>query len=210
MVFTDFDGTITDTETLMGLMMELVPQKAQTIGEKLFKGEVTLRKGVRELIESIESKQYGFIVEYSRTCRIRQGFGELLDYLDSLGVPLVVISGGLKVMVETVLGPLVSRCKDIWAVDIAADGPFLKAVSPLQSQTELVDKRRILSGYYCKEPVVIGDGITDIEMSKAASLVFARKRLGRHLDRENISYLLWKDFSDVQKALEERWGRGRT
>jgi 2-hydroxy-3-keto-5-methylthiopentenyl-1-phosphate phosphatase len=47
-------------------------------------------------------------------------------------------------------------------------------------------------------------------MSKAASLVFARKRLGRHLDRENISYLLWKDFSDVQKALEERWGRGRT
>jgi 2-hydroxy-3-keto-5-methylthiopentenyl-1-phosphate phosphatase len=206
MVFTDFDGTITDTETLMGLMMELIPHKAQTLGEKLFNGKITLRQGVRELIESIESDKYGFIVEYSKTCRIRQGFGELLDYLDSLGVPLVVVSGGLKVMVETVLGPLVSRCKDIWAVDLDIDGPFLKAISPLQSQTELVDKRRILSGYSCKEPVVIGDGITDIQMAKAASLVFARKRLGRHLDRENISYLLWRDFFDVQKALQERWG----
>ncbi|MDI6797803.1 MAG: hypothetical protein QMD09_12705, partial [Desulfatibacillaceae bacterium] len=93
-----------------------------------------------------------------------------------------------------------------WAVDIAADGPFLKAISPFESKTELVDKRRILSGYSCKEPVVIGDGITDIEMSKSASLVFARKRLGRHLDRENIPYLLWKDFYDVKKILQERWG----
>jgi 2-hydroxy-3-keto-5-methylthiopentenyl-1-phosphate phosphatase len=54
--------------------------------------------------------------------------------------------------------------------------------------------------------VAIGDSITDLNMTMAATVVFARDRLCHYLDEAQQSYIAWNDFHDVRQALVKRWG----
>lgn len=51
------------------------------------------------------SISYPKIVEFTRSQPIRSGFIELLNFLQSEQIPLVVVSGGLQGMVESVMAP---------------------------------------------------------------------------------------------------------
>ena len=117
-IFCDFDGTITAEETFVGMLKEFAPQMAAEIMPLLYRREMTLREGVRKMLESIPSRCYPEIIEFSRTKKIRPGFVEFLDFLKTQGVPFVLVSGGVRIMVETVLGDLTQKIDGIYAVDL--------------------------------------------------------------------------------------------
>ena len=48
-----------------------------------------------------------------------------------------------------------------------------------------------MAKYPADEKIAIGDSVTDINMSLAADLVFARDRLIQYLDAENKPYVRW-------------------
>ncbi len=201
-VFCDFDGTITAAESLEAVLHRFNPGAFDAMMARLKAGEVSIRDGVREMLEGIESARYPEILAFVQEIPIRQGFEAFLDFLDTRAIPFIVLSGGLRGMVEARLGQLASRARRIIAADIDTSQSFLRVFSDYESGSELVAKAEVMKTFSFDESIVIGDGITDIEMAKHGSHIFARDSLAAWLDRAGISYHGWSDFSDICRRLE--------
>ena len=204
-VFCDFDGTITVEETFVAMLKHFAPELSSELMPEMYARRLSLRSGVRQLLESIPSECYGEIIEFSRQKLMRSGLVELLDFLDAQGVHFVIVSGGLRIMVETVMGDLVDRASAIYAVDVNATGPRLQVNSEFEGGTELVSKVRVMEQYAAQEQVAIGDSITDFNMALQASSVFARDRLAEYLDEQQKPYTKWDNFFDVLENLSKKW-----
>ncbi|WP_013323771.1 HAD-IB family phosphatase [Gloeothece verrucosa] len=202
-VFCDFDGTITAIETFVGMLKTFAPELCAQIMPQLYERKLTLREGVRKILESIPSSVYPDSLTYAQDKPIRAGLPELLDFLDHKKIPFVVISGGVKGMVETVLErhQLLERVLDIWAVEIDTSQEYFQIYSPVEGETELVAKVDVMAKYSAEKTIAIGDSVTDINMALKADLVFARDRLIDYMQSENKPYIPWNDFFDVRDYL---------
>ncbi|MFW6429112.1 MAG: HAD-IB family phosphatase [Desulfosalsimonas sp.] len=206
-VFCDFDGTITARESLQAVFERFVPDKWEDMKHKLVSGSVTLRTGVREMIESIPSKSYGEVLSFVGRIPLRPGFEEFLDYLDCRGIPFVIVSGGVRGMVEAGLGPLIKRAYRVFAADVYDTGPYLKVHSQFEGGSELVAKVEVMRLFDADPRIVIGDGMTDYNMAGNADLIFARGSLARYLEKSGIDIIRWEDFNDIRKELGSRLGK---
>ncbi|CAA9307907.1 2-hydroxy-3-keto-5-methylthiopentenyl-1-phosphatephosphatase [uncultured Microcoleus sp.] len=204
-VFCDFDGTITVEETFVAMLKHFAPELSSQLMPEIYARRLSLRSGVRQLLESIPSECYGEIVEFSRGKLMRPGLVELLDFLDERKVDFAIVSGGLRIMVETVMGDLVNRASVIYAVDVDASGPRLQVNSEFEGDTELVSKVRVMGQHPAEEQVAIGDSLTDFNMALQASSVFARDRLAEYLDEQQKPYTKWDNFFDVLESLSQKW-----
>ncbi|CAF1423266.1 unnamed protein product [Didymodactylos carnosus] len=209
-VFCDFDGTITSVETFLGVLKTFSPELCSVLVPKIFAKEVTLRDGVRQILHSIPSNQFEQILTYISDKPIRSGLSSLLDFLDEKQVPFIVVSGGLRSIVETILRreQLLDRCASIYALDVDLSGEYLKVESKFENGNELVAKVDVMNDY-CKdgfnEKIIIGDSLTDLNISMKADLVFARDSLCQYLKDENKSFFEWTDFNDIKMQLAQRW-----
>jgi len=204
-VFCDFDGTITVEETFVAVLKKFTPELSAKLLPEIYARRVTLREGVRKMLESIPSSRYPEILEFTQTQPIRQEFVKLLDFLEFQGVPLVVVSGGLRGMVEIVLDSLLHRIHAIHAVDVDTSGPYIKVRCEYERGTELMAKAQVMSKYPAYEKIAIGDSITDLNMALQASIVFARDRLAEYLDEQHKTYIPWNNFLDVRDYLAQLW-----
>ena len=205
-VFSDFDGTITLHDTFVDLLKKFsTPGLADRLMAQMYARTLTLRKGVTQLLESIPSDQYLNIIEFSKTHPIRSGFPEFLDFLESHDVPCVLVSSGIRIMVETVLEEFKPRLAGLHAVDLDASGDYFNVIPNYAGETELVAKVNIMAKYEFDQSIAIGDSITDFNMAMAADLVFARDRLAKYLDEQGKSYVPWNDFFEIRDYLDQYW-----
>jgi 2-hydroxy-3-keto-5-methylthiopentenyl-1-phosphate phosphatase len=206
-VFCDFDGTITSCETFVGVLKQFSPALSSELIPKILSKEITIRQGVRQIIESISSSIYpDQLLDFVQDKPIRPGLSSLIDYLDSQQIPFIVVSGGLRCLVEAVLKRenLLERCSKIYSIDVDKTEDTLKVISEWESGSELVAKMNIIK-HECQNNekiIVIGDSITDLNASKCADIVFARDALCNYLKEENIEFIEWKDFFDIKTKLE--------
>lgn len=206
-VFCDFDGTITLEETFVAMLTRFAPERSAQLLPEIYALRMTLHEGVRQMMAAIPSREYPAILEFTRTQPMRPGLVELLDFLDRHEVPFVVVSGGLRGMVEAVLGDLKSRTMAIHAADIDASGEYLRVYSDFEGETEMVDKVKAIEQYEVEDWVAIGDSVTDLNMAMAAPTIFARSRLCEYLDERQKPYIEFNDFLDVRDRLDRMWAR---
>ena len=206
-VFCDFDGTITTQDTFVSMLEKFAPETAQKLLPAIFKREISLKEGIHQTLGTISAVVYPEIIEYIACQPIRAGLLELLEFLNRYQVPFVVLSGGLTDMVNAVLErqQLRQHVTAIYAGKADTTGKLLRAYSTIESEDEFVAKAKAMAKYPAQEKIAIGDSVTDINMSLAADLVFARDRLMEYLDAENKPYIQWDNFYDVQNYLFDRW-----
>ncbi|MDZ8087493.1 MAG: HAD-IB family phosphatase [Nostoc sp. DedQUE12b] len=204
-VFCDFDGTITVDETFVAVLKKFAPVLSAKLLPEMYAKRLTLREGVKEILQSIPSASYPEILEFTKPQLIRPGFLELLDFLEFQGVSLIVISGGLRGMVEVVLDGILHRIERIYAVDIDISSAYLKVNSEYEGDTELIAKVQVMDQYPADEKIAIGDSITDLNMGLQASVVFARSPLAQYLDEHQKPYIPWNDFFQIRDYLAKSW-----
>jgi 2-hydroxy-3-keto-5-methylthiopentenyl-1-phosphate phosphatase len=204
-VFCDFDGTITAQETFVAAMKHYAPELSAELNPKMYAREITLREGVRRILESIPSSAYLEIIEWVAAQPQRPGFPEFVAFLQLHEIPFIVITGGLQEMVKSALKPLLHHVHAIYGVEVNTQSSHFQISSPAEGKTELVSKVDIMGRHPAQETVAIGDSVTDLSMAQAGDVVFARDRLAQYLDEYNIAYSPWTDFHDIQAALAKRW-----
>lgn len=209
MIFSDFDGTITEQETFSQLMKEFAPEASRQLIPRLLSREVTLREGVPLILETIESSRYPEMLERMTQAPLRSGFPQFLDLLDKYGVPLVVLSGSLEDLVEARLRPFRHRIHRIIAAHADTRGPFLKISSDFANKDELVYKPGIMEDYSDPVKIAIGDSVTDITMAEEATMVFARSLLAKFLKERGTPFSLYDSFFDISRILEKIWTKER-
>lgn len=204
-IFCDFDGTLTVEDTFVKVCRHFAADTVDRLLKEIFKGQLSLKEGIRQIVESIPSSRYPDMLDFVNGTPLRDGLVEFLDFLEQRHIPFVVISGGLLGLVLRQLGSLASRAERIYAADVNTDGEYLRVISSFEEGDELVNKKIIMDTYRYEDAVALGDGVTDQGMAMAASLVFARKHLAAFMDKQGKAYETWNDFHDVKKVLEHRW-----
>ncbi len=202
-LFVDFDGTITAEETLDGAMRLFIPEKEyEEKTKELLEGKISLSHALHFAFDHTPSAELPKMEEYVRGVALRSGFEEFLDVMDDLQIPVVVISGGLKPLVETKLKVYEHRFLGMHYVDIDTSGGFIKLDSKYDDGKEVLKKTDIMSQYEYAFAICIGDGYTDINMALASDLVFARDVLAKALAAKGIPFHAWNDFYDVLEVIK--------
>ena len=206
-VFCDFDGTITTEDTFVSVLEKFAPETATQLLPAIFRQEVSLKEGISQTLGAIPARNYQAMIDFIAEQPIRAGLKEFVAFLNRLDVPFVVISGGLTVLVEAVLEhhQLREGVTAIYAGEVDPKGDFLRPYSPISSDTEFVAKEIAMQQYPVDSKIAIGDSVTDINMSLAADLVFARDRLMQYLDARQKSYVRWSDFFEIRDYLAASW-----
>ncbi|MBV6621347.1 MAG: HAD-IB family phosphatase [Rivularia sp. (in: Bacteria)] len=204
-VFCDFDGTITAEETFVAVLKHFAPEVSEKLIPQMYAKKITLRQGVKQILESIPSFRYPEMMDYVRYKPLRPGFEEFLSFLRLHDVPIVIVSGGLRNIIEVVLGDLLSQVEAIYAVDVDTNREYLRVNSKFEQGDELVAKVQVIEKYPADERIAIGDSLTDLNMSLHVPMVFARERLAQYLEEHSKPYILWDDFINIRDRLAEKW-----
>ena len=122
--FVDFDGTITMEDTLEGAIRLFATQEEfDRVKGKLAAGEMTLSQVVRYAFDGAPSDRLPRMMEYVEGVALRPGFPAFLDEMDRRGIPVVVVSGGVRQFVEKRLAPWRDRL-----LGMAVDAIFARDV----------------------------------------------------------------------------------
>ncbi|MEA4987531.1 MAG: HAD-IB family phosphatase [Anaerovorax sp.] len=202
-IFVDFDGTITMEDTLDGAMRLFVSKEEyeEKLNE-LVHGKITLSEALHMVFDHAPSNRFHEIMEYVETIEIRDGFSEFLDEMNIAGIPVVIISGGLRQLLEAKIGKYKDRFLGVHYVDLDLSGEKMKLVSQYDDGKELLKKTEIMAQYDYESAICIGDSYTDINMAAASDVVFARDILADYLKKEGRYYIPWDNFYDVCEAIK--------
>lgn len=201
-LFVDFDGTITSEETLTGAMRLCIPSELfEEKARELKEGKRSLADTLHLAFSLIPGNRMEDILDYVRGVPIRPGFEDLLDTAEDLGIPVVVISGGLKPYVEEKLFPYRDKILAVYSVDAIPEEKGIRLVAPYEGRGELMEKTLIMDRFDYEKAIMVGDGHTDVRMALASDLIFAREELARILTMKQVPYQPWEDFYDVSSFI---------
>jgi 2-hydroxy-3-keto-5-methylthiopentenyl-1-phosphate phosphatase len=192
-IFCDFDGTIAVQDTFVGAAELYAPGLWAELKLELYSA-------------GMPADCYPKLADYARNQPIRAGFAEFLEFLEGQNVPIVVVSGGVRSMVETTLAPYLDRLAGVYAVNVAPQGSGLSGSSPFESDTEMLAKYRVIEQFAPREAILIGDSITDLEAALQVPLVFARSHLIDYLTQQQKPFVPWTDFFEIRDYLAQSWG----
>lgn len=202
-VVVDFDGTITEQETLDALVDRFGDPEAHRVAQGKLGCSLTLHDVIARGYGSLRATRDEVVSWVLQNVRFRRGFRELVEFCRARGWKLVVVSSGLRELIEPVLR------REGLELEVVAN-----ALEPgTDWEIAFRENRRCdACGELCKRQVVaelsgdawiayIGDGFSDGCAAELADLVFARRRLAEYLDDRGLSYHRFEDFHDVVRTL---------
>jgi 2-hydroxy-3-keto-5-methylthiopentenyl-1-phosphate phosphatase len=204
MAFLDFDGTITSEETMAGSLMSLAPPipDLEEIGMKMLAREMTLKEGLYHLFAEIESSRVPEFLDYIETVPVRPGFERFLDACDARGIPVVIVSGGIDVMIDNRLAPFRERLAGVWSCHLDTSGKTMRLVSEAETESDPMDKNAIIDTYSFDRSFCVGDGYTDFAMAERADITFARDQLAEFMTEKGMEFFPWVDFTDIAAKID--------
>ena len=208
MVFSDFNGTLLDTDLVGGMAQTFVPSASRPILEALTAGTVTEREGLRALYGLYHTPgRAAYHLWAQSTGTLRPGAAHVLTALGRAGVPVHILSSGLREWVEPRLAGLVAP-GHVWANDGDWTFDTCRVTFPTPCDSLVCQRgcalckptvmHRLGAGW---RTVMIGDGVTDVAAALAADVVLARPPLTTLLDRIGRPYYRYDTFDDVLTAL---------
>ncbi len=208
-VFSDFDGTITQKDVLMSIIEHFAPPIWKDIWKKIFTREITISQGVKELFHLIPASKKDEIVNWVlKNMKIREGFKDFLIFLKERSVPFVVVSGGLDFYIKPLLEPYKEYISSIYSNKAVFSGryidvEFIYRCNHVCKNDCGMCKPYIMEKFYKdKRPwIYIGDSITDLEASGISDIIFARDYLAKTLQALKINHYTYENFIDIRQKL---------
>ena len=209
LVACDFDGTVTRQDTLAEILNRFGSPEWTAVQRRVVAGEVSIRDGLRSEMASVNASRDELQQLLRERIELEPSFDAFLRRMRSRGVPVILITGGFDLCVETVLAHsglwpvpfLANRLRmdaGSWQVDFPY--PSLACADCGHCKGDSVRNWRA-QGY---TTVFAGNGVTDRCAAMAASLTFAKDELQSWCRREGVPAIPFRNFDDIQQELEKR------
>jgi 2,3-diketo-5-methylthio-1-phosphopentane phosphatase len=207
-IFSDFDGTITERDTLVFLAQHLGGglQMCQAIGRLLREGKLTLREGIAGEMRSIRAPFSAAVELLREQVRLDPAFAPFARWCAARGIPLTILSGGFQQIIDLFISPEEFPGLEIRANTLQPDEKrgwqcVFRDQSPFGH-----DKARTLGearrqGFYV---VFIGDGFSDRAPAEVADEVFAKPDLAAYCRARDILCHEYRGFDEIWRQLRER------
>lgn len=212
-IFSDFDGTITERDVIVMIMEKFAPTEWTEIKNKvLYERSMTLKDGIEKLFNYIDSIKKNEILDFVRKkVKIRKGFKEFIDFCKIEKIQFNVLTAGLDFFVNEVLKNYLNKLKiscnnaNFSLEKIKIDYKYLPKNCSTCGNCPLC-KIEIIEQYPKEQytRILIGDSLSDLAASKVVDIVFARSDLIKYLEQDKISYTPFNDFNEVKEKLAQK------
>lgn len=222
-IFTDFDGTVTweDSNDYLTDNLGFGKEERLKVFDGVLDGSTTFRKAFWEMLESIHTPLPECIKILEKKIDLDPGFKDTFEWAQKNGVPIVVVSSGMKPIIKHLLTALVGE-DSIHKIEIISNEVEIDA----NKEWKIVyrdessfghDKSRSIDAYKQqyeakmkpneKKPVYFycGDGVSDLSAAKECDLLFAKrgKDLVRYCKKQNVPYHEFDTFKDILSCMKE-------
>ncbi len=208
-IFSDFDGTISEKDTLVFLATNLGggPKMVETIGRLIRSGELTLSEGIAAEMRSIRRPFAEAEALLREQVRIDPGFVPFAAWCESKALPLTILSAGFHQLID-----LFIRREEFPHLEVLAN--TLKPNEEVGWQCVFRDKTdwghdKSVAIKAAKKrgehTIFIGDGLSDRGAADVADEVFAKHSLVEHCRQRKINFHEFQTFDDVLKQLQGRF-----
>jgi 2-hydroxy-3-keto-5-methylthiopentenyl-1-phosphate phosphatase len=205
-VFSDFDGTIAHPDTLNFLAERFAGAEFRLeIGRQIVSGKLSLRDAIQQEVGVIQGSLQEVLAFLNEHIEVDPTFPDFAGWCFQQRIPLTVLSGGMRQVIESLLRPLDLPSVRVLANEVKIDNNHW--------QLEFVDGTDWGhdKGAALREAkkagqltVFLGDGLSDRGAAVEADIVFAKAGLARFCEVEGIPFLEFGSFSDVRDALTHR------
>lgn len=216
-IFTDFDGTVTwtDSNDYLTDTLGFGKEERLKIFEGVLDGTKSFRDGFTAMISSIKSPFPECIKVLEEKIQLDPGFKETFEWAQANNVPIVVVSSGMKPIIKHLLTKLLGADSvekvDIAANDVELDANQKMTVTYIDETPFGHDKSRTINAYKkrfesqleagAKRPTYFycGDGISDLSAAKECDLLFAKrgKDLVTFCKKQNVPFHEFDTFADI-------------
>ncbi len=208
-IFSDFDGTITEKDTLVFLATNLGggPEMVAAIGRLIREGKITLAEGIAAEMRSIRAPYEEAEKLLRAEVRIDPGFKPFARWCEERQIPLTVLSAGFHQNIELFL-----QREEFPHLEILANN--LRPNQQVGWQCEFRDKSdwghdkavALEAARKRGEYVIfIGDGLSDRGAAEAADEVYAKHSLLPYCRERGIACREFETFDEILTELRKRY-----
>lgn len=212
-VFSDYDGTITERDVIMMIMEAFAPPEWKTIVHDILDARtLSIKDGVSQLFALLKSEQREEITAYVKAnVQLRKGFENFLAFCADRQIPFNLVSGGADFFIDPIVEPFKTQIGLYYNVarfdapEVRLDFPHYQADCAPCNQCACC-KIGVMDQYPADEyfRIAIGDSLTDLGMARKADWVFARARLLDYTREAGIAVTPFESFDDIASALSKR------
>ena len=206
-IFTDFDGTITQTDTLVFLAERLGggTQMVTAIGRLIREGKIALRDGIAAEMRSIRAPFSEALTLLDNEVSLDATFLPFAAWCRERSTPLTILSAGFHEIIKHFLGAHSLEHVEVLANRLIPDERTGWRCEFRDSSEFGHDKaRRIVTARKKGAKVCfIGDGLSDRSSAEVADQVFAKHGLADYCRERKIAFLPFETFDDVRRRLGE-------
>jgi HAD superfamily phosphoserine phosphatase-like hydrolase len=205
-VFSDFDGTIAHPDTLNFLAERFAGADFRhEIGHQIVSGQMSLRDAIQEEVGVIQGSLDEVVSFLNRHVEVDPSFPVFAGWCSRQRIPLTVLSGGMRQVIESLLRPLNLPAVRILANEVKIENNRWR-LEFLDSTDWGHDKGAALreAKKAGLSTVFLGDGLSDRGAAVEADILFAKAGLARFCQEEGIPFREFGSFSDVQAVLSQQ------
>ncbi|MDE2058137.1 MAG: HAD-IB family phosphatase [candidate division NC10 bacterium] len=206
-VLCDFDGTITKVDATDAVLETFALSAFREWEGRWERGEITSRECLSRQVELIRADR-AELVQFAAELPVDEGIVTLNQRCIERGIPLMIVSDGLDLIIETVLQqhglshiPAISN-RLVWngngypslSFPFASPGCWVGAGTCKCAAAAS-------GGLSLKDTAYIGDGRSDRCVSTVAQQVFAKGRLREWCDLQGIACEPFETLTDVTERL---------
>ena len=196
-IYTDFDGTITDRDSIVLLVQEFGggDHYRRDLLSEFENGTLSAAEVIAEEVASVDASWEEVAACLKQRVRVDPTFPAFVNWCHESSIPLCVVSSGLEQIIALMIGDL-----DVPVVAHTAriDGRSWRYHRRPESEKESV----VRAASETDEVTFIGDGISDICVLPYVDRVFAKRYLEKYCRKRGIDFLPYDTFQDIRNRLQ--------
>lgn len=206
MFFIDFDGTVTKEDVCLVMVENFCREGWKEINDKWERGEISTEECARQtfkLFNAAEDDLYRVL----DTIEIDDFFKPFIELCQQEGYEVYILSDGYDLMIEYILNKYGLSYLPFFANRLIINNNRYSIkcpnINPACGQCGTC-KKNILKSLKKenRQVIYIGDGYSDICVSREADLVFAKGFLLDYCRSDNIQVVPFGDFGDIIDQLK--------
>lgn len=204
-MLSDFDGTIVPLNCVNLIFDRFGAPECKEIAARWDRGEISQKQEYAlgfATVHATREEMEAVLDDVPMDPR----FPPFVELCRQRGVPLAIVSDGLKWYIERILARNGVHGVPIYACDIRFLNPGYEFIFPYfepSAPLRGVSKRHIVQSYQAQGYSVafIGDGNNDMDAAEVADIVFARASLLERAQRVGLSVIPFTNFGEIARAL---------
>jgi 2-hydroxy-3-keto-5-methylthiopentenyl-1-phosphate phosphatase len=207
-VLTDFDGTITRTDVGEAILDEFAPAAWREIEDLYRARKIGTRESMARELALVRAREDDLLRFVDDMAVVDDTFRDFVAFCREHGFVLEIVSEGLDVYIRHLLRkwdidlPVRTNRTVFEEGHVRTEYPWADATCTLCGTCKLLRLFQLRAqGYHT---AYVGDGHSDLCPAIEADLVFAKAELAELCRSEEIDFIPFQRFADVQRELGSR------